>query len=406
MSKKKLAKVYYGDLWGLREEKYKNLLKSDIQTTKWKKLKPLPPYYFFVPKDFALQAEYEKFWKVTEVFREWSSGVKTHRDHFVVGFSKEEIIQRLRIFKGNMPDELVSQSLNLKDTGTWNLNEARKKIKEQRPEDEIYFYSYRPFDVRWICYDSSLIERDRKEVMSNILNRENLGLNLIRRLRDPIWEHVYITSFVTNKDILSLRDNSYFFPLYLYPEKSKSKLYKAERISNFSPAFVKAIEDSLNKKPSSEEIFYYIYAILYCPIYRKRYEEFLKIDFPRIPLPSNYRHFQKLSKLGQELIDLHLLKHPALSSIEISFPKGGSNKVEKVRYEEKAKRLHINKDQYFANVIKDVWEYRIGAYQVMEKYLKDRKGRKLSLDEINHYLKIAKAIRLTMEIQKKIDKIK
>jgi len=146
------------------------------------------------------------------------------------------------------------------------------------------------------------------------------------------------------------------------------------------------------------------YAILYSPTYRKRYEEFLKIDFPRVPLPANRQVFQKLSKLGQELIDLHLLKHPALSSTEISFPRSGSNKVEKVSYEEKTKKVHINKDQHFANVLKDIWEYRIGAYQVMEKYLKDRKGRKLSLDEINHYLKVAKAIRLTIKTQEKIDK--
>ena len=119
--------VYYADLWGLREEKYKYLFENDVQTTKWQKLEPFAPYYFFVPKDFALQAEYEKFWKITEIFKEWSSGVTTHRDHFVVGFSKEEIIQRLRIFTGKLPDELVNESLNLKDTRDWKLKEAREE---------------------------------------------------------------------------------------------------------------------------------------------------------------------------------------------------------------------------------------------------------------------------------------
>ena len=410
---KKLAKVYYADLWGLRERKYQNLLKSDIQTTKWKKLKPLPPYYFFVPKDFALQPEYEKFWKVTDIFKEFKTGIATHRDHFIIGFTKDEIVQRLRIFTGSLSDDFVMQSLKLKDTRDWKFKEARQKSKKEELENKICLYAYRAFDTRYICYSPVLLEFDRFVLMRHILKGNNISLVTSKILSSLPFNHVFISVYIGDNSFISNRtkEKNYFFPLYLYPDKSKAQLferkeYESERISNFTPAFLQAIKESFGKEPAPEEMFSYIYAILYSPTYRKRYEEFLKIDFPRIPLPSNYEHFQKLSKLGQELIDLHLLKHPALSSIEISFPRGGSNKVEKVRYEEKAKKLLINKDQYFENVSKDIWEYRIGAYQVMEKYLKDRKGRKLSLDEINHYLKIAKAIHLTMEIQKKIDKIK
>ena len=145
--------------------------------------------------------------------------------------------------------------------------------------------------------------------------------------------------------------------------------------------------------------------MLYSPTYRKRYEEFLKIDFPRIPLPKNYKSFKSLSSLGQELVDLHLLRHPSLAETEIGFPESGSNIVDRIRYDEKAKRVYINRAQYFEGVSSEVWKYRIGAYQVLHKYLKDRKGRKLSLDEINHYMKVAKAIRLTIEIQDRIDKV-
>lgn len=148
-----------------------------------------------------------------------------------------------------------------------------------------------------------------------------------------------------------------------------------------------------------------IYAILYSPIYRRRYEEFLKIDFPRIPLPIEYEPFKALSNLGKELVDFHLLKHSALQETEVGFPENGSNKVERVRYDEATQRVYINKGQCFEGISKEVWEYRIGAYQVMEKYLKDRKGQKLSLDEINHYMKVAKAIRLTIELQEKIKPI-
>lgn len=396
--------VYYADLWGLREEKYKYLFKNDTQLTKWQKLEPFAPYWFFVPKDFALQAEYEKFRKITEIFSEMTEGVKTHRDHFVVGFTKEEIIQRLRIFTGKLPDEMVKDSLKLKDTRDWNLSEARKRASSEDLQEQIINFAYRIFDNRPVCYSPSLIEFDRSEVMQHILGRENFGLILTRRLRDPIWQHVFVTNLVTDKTLLSSKDNCYFFPLYLYPEKSQRNLYE-DRAPTLTPEFLNAIKASLGSEPTPEEIFYYIYAVFYSPTYRKRYQEFLKIDFPKVPLPTNQEAFKKLSDLGKELIDLHLLKHPDLEKTEVGFPKDGSNKVEKVGYAEEGQRVFINKEQYFDGVSKEVWEYRIGAYQAMEKYLKDRKGRKLSLDEINHYMKVAKAIQLTIDLQKKIDDV-
>ncbi|MGA2316424.1 MAG: type ISP restriction/modification enzyme [Thermodesulfobacteriota bacterium] len=403
--------VYYANLWGIREEKYKYLFGNDFQTTKWQKLEPFAPYYFFVPKDFALQAEYEKFWKVTEIFKEWSSGVKTHRDHFVVGFTKEEIIQRLRIFTGKLPDELVAQSLDLKDTGTWKLNEARHKIKGQRVEDKIHPFVYRPFDIRFICYESAFIDRPRLPFMNNLLS-ENFGLASVRMLSKLPFSHAFISGCLTNGELVSTgtKERAYIFPLFLYPEQPQKHLFsgglsEAKPIPNFTPEFLQAIKASISRQPIPEDVFFYIYAVLYSPTYRKRYEEFLKIDFPRIPLPSDKEIFEELSDLGKELVDLHLLRHSDLEKTEVSFPKSGSNKVEKVGYAEESQRVLINKEQSFEGISNEVWEYRIGAYQVMDKYLKDRKGRKLSLDEINHYMKVAKAIQLTIGLQEKIDDI-
>jgi len=419
MNENKLAKVFYADLWGLREGKYKYLFGNDVLTMQWQELEPIAPYYFFVPKDFALQAEYEKFWKVTDIFKEWSSGVKTHRDHFVVGFTKEEIVQRLRVFTGNLPDDLVKQSLNLKDTRDWNLKEGREKVKQEKLENKIYPYAYRAFDNRRICYSFSLIEQgcDRWDLMKHFISSDkgNIVLVTTRQLTSIQFHHSFVTNkisdmcFISNKG----RESNYFFPLYLYPDEPVGAIHELplrdksqlRRISNFTSEFLQAIRESLTSEPAPEEIFYYIYAVLYSPGYRKRYEEFLKIDFPRVPLPSNKEIFEKLSNLGKELVDLHLLKHPSLDKTEISFPKSGSNKVEKVIYDEQSQRVFLNKEQYFEGVSKEDWEYRIGAYQVMEKYLKDRKGRKLSLDEVNHYMKVAKVIRLTIDLQEEIDKV-
>ena len=234
--------------------------------------------------------------------------------------------------------------------------------------------------------------------------KENLGLvfKRSRYLKTKGFHHVFAVSNLG--DINFYGDQSIFFPLYLYPEETQRNLYE-DSAPNFTPEFLQAIKASLTKEPSPEEIFHYIYAVLYSPTYRKRYEEFLKIDFPRIPLPSNYDVFRELSDLGKEIVELHLLKHPDLEKTGVGFPKSGSNKVEKVAYAEEGHRVFINKEQYFEGIPKVVWEYRIGAYQVMEKYLKDRKGRKLSLEEINHYMKVAKAIQLTIGLQEKIDDI-
>jgi predicted helicase len=246
--------------------------------------------------------------------------------------------------------------------------------------------------------------------MRHILDRGNLGLNLTRRLRDPIWGHAYPSFLVTDKTILSSRDNCYFFPLYLYPDQSEEGLFdkkhhKAERISNLNTEFLGVVEEFLGSESSPEKIFYYIYAVLYGPTYRKGYDEFLKIDFPRIPFPSNNKLFEELCVLGKELVELHLVKASALDETDIGFPKDGSRKVEKISFDKDNQRVFINKEEYFEGISYEVWEYRIGAYQVMEKYLKDRKNRKLSLDEINHYMKVTKAIRLTIELQHRIDKV-
>ncbi len=154
-----------------------------------------------------------------------------------------------------------------------------------------------------------------------------------------------------------------------------------------------------------EEIFYYIYAVLYSPTYGKRYEEFLKIDFPRVPLPLDLEQFKNLSELGKELVELHLLKHPSLSETEIGFPVSDSNKVERVKYDAENSRVCFNKEQYFSGISKAVWVYQIGGYQVMAKYLKDRKKRVLSLEEIEHYMKVAKAIERTIEVQGEVDDV-
>lgn len=403
-----LGKILYQDLYGLQEIKYEYLNTNNVNSTTWKQLQLYESYYFFVLKDFDLKSEYEVFWKMSEIFNVYSFGVTTSRDHFVVGFTKDEIVQRLRLFAGNLPDEVVREGLNLKDTGTWELSDVRQKTKGHlfELEERIYPYAYRPFDNRWICYEPSLIERDRREIMQHILHSENLGLNLTRRLRDPIWQHVYPSLLITDKTILSSRDNCFLFPLYLYPDTDKKDLFSHREVeegrkSNINPELFKVLSETYKREPTPEEIFYYIYAVLYSNTYRTKYAEFLKIDFPRIPFSKDYEVFSKMGKYGNRLVDLHLLKSEELDPPVAKFQGKGDDKVERVKYEEG--KIYINKSQYFEGVKPEVWEYQIGGYQVCDKWLKDRKGRRLSLDDIRHYCKVVTSLKKTIEIQKEVD---
>ncbi|MCX7913624.1 MAG: N-6 DNA methylase, partial [Thermodesulfovibrionales bacterium] len=211
-----IGKVFYQDVYGLRENKQDYLSRHYIKSTKWIRLKPTEPYYFFIKKDFSGQAKYERFWSIQDIFMQSSSGVKTHRDHFVVGFTVDEIIGRMRTFVSDLPDDLVKQALELEDTQGFNLKRAREKLKKENWKDSIIPYSYRPFDSRFICYMPELVERDRLEVMQNFL-RENLGLCTTRQLSTSIFSHAFITTKIPDICFVSIktRETGYLFPLYL-----------------------------------------------------------------------------------------------------------------------------------------------------------------------------------------------
>ena len=415
---KELGKVFYQDVYGFREKKYEYLNKYDIDSTKWKKLKPTEPYYFFVEKDFSYQARYEKFLSVQEIFIQSSSGVKTHRDHFIVGFTKEEIKQRMLTFTSELSDELIKQGLDLKDTRDWKIKIARKKTKEIEWKEYIRPYSYRPFDNRYICYLPSLIDRgcDRWDMMKNFFE-ENLGLVLRRTAENtPDWRQIFVSEHVM--DINFLTAQTYISPLYLYQTKDNPKKrssgsimmlfepqadYSAKR-PNLSQSLIEQVTRTYRKEPPPEQIFFYIYAVLYSNTYRTKYTEFLKIDFPRIPFTKDCKLFNKMAEYGKRIVDLHLLKSEELDTPVAKLQGKGDNRIEKI-IKEGTNRIYINQSQYFEGITKEVWEYQIGGYQVCDKWLKDRKGRRLSLDDIKHYCRIVTALQKTIEIQKTIDNI-
>ncbi len=423
------TKVYYADLWGLRKEKkYPHLVANDVETTGWHELRPVSPYYFFVPKEFDLKKEYDEGWSVTVMFPTHSSGITTHRDHFVIGFDEAALKECIAIFRGSqLSDEQVRQRFALPDTRDWKLVEARKSLRDDQEWQEKFTRClYRPFDIRPIFYSKAIIEFPRPKVMQHML-RKNVALIATRQFAARKYFVTFATQALTERSSQPFAPFT-VFPLYLYAEEEgvQKKLEPEEgRRPNLNPQFIKAMEEKLGlrfvldgrgdlkKTFGPEDVFYYMYAVFHSPTYRTRYEEFLKIDFPRLPLTSDRALFAALVEKGAELVALHLMKSPTLNNLITKYPITGSNEVEKVRYVEPRKetgdeipgRVYINKEQYFEGVEPEVWEFHIGGYQVLNKWLKDRRGRKLSIDDSEHYQKIVVVLRETMRLMEEIDRL-
>jgi predicted helicase len=415
--KGKACKVFYQDVYGLRERKYTYLGIYDIHKTAWKKLHPSDPYYFFVEKDFSLQTSYDRFFSVINVFDKYSSGVKTNRDHFLTDFDLQALERRIQAMRDNkLDDELFSNTYHLKDGNYWNTAREREKVRNNENwQKQFHKFGYRPFDTRWIFYQPNLIEIGRggasKEIMRNFFEEGNIGLMVSRQVIEK-FRHSFVSCNIVNYNFIDVGGKfgtGNYFPLYLYPSTSKrtllSHLDREYRSANINSKVSRSLSDAYKRESTPEEIFYYIYAVLYSETYRTKYAEFLKIEFPRVPFTKDYKLFKKMSDYGKMLADLHLLKSTELDSPITRFQGKGDNRVKKLKYDDKDGILYINKEQYFEGISQDVWSYQIGGYQVCDKWLKDRKERILSLNEIQTYCKIVTSIQKTIEIQKAIDEV-
>ncbi len=406
----KKPKVFHLDLYGLRNEKYRRLDSSSFDKKNYKEIKPLSPWYFFVPKDTDHIQHYLKWKPIDEIFPENVTGILTARDNLAIDFEKNLLRNKIMMFRNlNVPDESIRTALNLRDNYQWKLSEQRKQFAKT-DDWEQYFSTvlYRPFDVRHIYYHENIVFRTRSDVMHH-MREENIALLTCRQISSHIWNHTLVCENIADDSLISnkTKERTYVYPLYLYPDDSGKDILRKrgkERKANIADAVFAKLESVYKKKVRPEDILYYVYGIFYSSVYRKTYAEFLKTDFPRVPFTADYSIFRKIGKLGKELADLHLLRSPALDPPLAKYQGTGDNdRIEKIRYTEKEQRIYISKDRYFEGIVPEVWNYHIGGYQVLQKYLKDRKGR--IMDNAPHYCRIATALSRTLEIQKKLDEI-
>jgi type I restriction-modification system DNA methylase subunit len=398
--KEKLGTVHHAELYGRRESKFDFLNGNKPNCITWKILNYAEPYYFFTPKDFVLIKEYEKGFRVDDLFIIGGSGIKTNNDSFLISITERELDKKLEIFRAEIPSSEINNTLNLTNGKYWNTEREQKKvIDNQNPNYKKYDYLYRPFDIRKIYYQPNLIQIGRggasEKVMQN-LYKNNVALITKRGI--PYNDLAFLTPTLSDMRTWSnpgTQGTESVFPLYLYDDDGS-------KYANLKKEIVDDIEKIIGKV-STEDIFDYVYAVLHSSSYRQRYKEFLKIDFPRIPYPKDEKTFRFLVELGNKLRKIHLMEDPELENLITTYSVQGDNLVEKVEY--KGGNVWINDTQYFGNVPKEAWEFYIGGYQPAQKWLKDRKGRKLTYEDIIHYQKIVIVLMKTQQIMQEIDRI-
>jgi predicted helicase len=375
-----MAKIYHFDIYGKREDKFNFLLENDVYTVEWTEVFPHFPSYLFLPQNRELLPEYNEGWKITDIMLVNSTGVKTHRDHFVFDFEIESLRKRLEDFRNpSISDEKIAKDYEICDTRDWNLSLKRRSLAGN-DEWEKYFTQclYRPFDFRAYYHHEDVVELPRHEVMRHLFIGDNIVLCTTRQVNNNFL-HILCTKYPVTDCTVSVatRERTYLFPLYLYPDtENEQGNLLTEPTPNLSQNFLIAIREKLGYIPTPEAIFYYAYAIFHSPTYRQRYAEFLKIDFPRLPLTGDDQLFKALSEKGQELVDLHLMKSQKLNKIITKYPVSGDNAVTEVTYKQTEQRIYINKQQYFEGITPEIWTFKIGGYQVLDKWLKDRKKAK------------------------------
>lgn len=421
----KNCQIYYSECLGLRKEKYNFLNNASMTSINWENLPIDSEDCFFVPKDFELKGKYDSFFSVNKLFELGANGIKTERDNIAIWFNSNEVNQ-VKNDLLQLTEQSFKEKYNIAKEGRdWKVVSAQKDISLNKNVSPVSIL-YRPFDVRQTIYTGKtkgFIGYPRSVISDHLNMDDNIGLVLGRQgqvhSKGP-WDLIFVTNSILDTNLF-YRGGNMTYPLFTYPKENQEKtLFKvSKREPNLNIEIIEKITNRLKlkftKEKTDDKLFYspvdildYVYSILFSPKYRENFKEFLKIDFPKIPYPSDQNIFWKLVDLGSQLRQFHLMKSPLLDQHQIRFDGGENMKVDtigKKSYDASQERVYINKEVYFEGVPLIAWEFYIGGYQPAQKWLKDRKGRELSFADVKHYMRIIKALTETDRIMKEIDKI-
>lgn len=409
--------VYYHDLWGKRLDKSSFLDDNDLSSIKWEEVFPDQQYYSFKPLDLESIAHYQDFFAIDKIFDLSNSGILTKKDDFLVCYEKNDVLQKMKQFtNAKLSDDEIKRSLNIDDIEVdrikhkfeFKVSDARAIIRKEGIDPQYAVrYFYRPFDIRWIYFSPKLISRPRKPE-SDLMLRDNLAMCISRFTKVSDFASVLVADGLVDLKYCESSIGCYFFPLYKDKDNDNALLVEPShkwkgRPPNFTPEFTNFISALYRDTPSPAEIFYYIYAILHSPTYRSKYRDYLKIDFPKIPFVKKHDRFAELSSLGKKLVNLHLMKDiPNIKTVRYSGT-GSDNTIRFVKRERNS--VWINENKYFDGIPDEIWNFEIGGYQVLNKWLKSRKDVALSYPHIEYFTNLTKVIISTIDLMKEIDQI-
>lgn len=403
---KPLAEVHHAELWGDRALKYEALWANCLTGDLWQKLEHRAPQYPLARRDYGVEAAFKAGFGVQEFMPVNSVGIVTARDALTIDMEKQVLWERVQNFS-HLETEAAREKYKLgKDAQDWTVQSAQSDVKAHLNINNVVPLVYRPFDTRWTFYTGTSRGfhcRPRSEVMRHYAGHENIGLLAPGSIRDPEFHHAFVTNTITEVIFLSgtTASNAKNFPLYLYPDEQD--LDQTRRV-NFDSKLYERLQGlakhPAHGTPTEVQVFDYIYGVLHCPGYRETYAQFLKIDFPRIPWPASSHEFWDVSDKGYQLRYLHLMDPAAIGLTPYPFNGEGDSTVDKHRFEEG--KVWINETQYFDAAPEVAWNFYIGGYQPAQKWLKDRKGRTLSFEDVKHYQRIIKILSETDRIMQTI----
>jgi type I restriction-modification system DNA methylase subunit len=402
---------------GTRAQKYADLLAKKPIDAALAEIDASAPYFRWVPYSSghtaAAEAEYSAWPQVKSAFGVASSGIQTKRDGLCVAFTRTEMWERVQRFHA-LPAAKAREEFDLGADGRdWIVKAAKADVAASGPNQRFLCpILYRPFDTRftyWTGTTKGFLAYPRREVMQHIVGHRNVGLIFNRQVVGDSVSHFGVARvpICHGTFYLGNKGQDYFAPLYLHDEDLLSK-HAEGGTPNFTPGFAAELRANLGTAAATlapEDIFHYSFAVFHSPTYRSRYAEFLKIDFPRLPLTGNFKLFRGLARLGGELTALHLLESRKLDKPITEFVGSRNSEVGKVWWSKNTVWIDKAQTTGFKGVREEVWNFHIGGYQVCEKWLKDRKGRTLSKDDIAHYQKIVVALAETIRLMKEIDEV-
>jgi len=400
--------VSYADLWGSYAEK-SDVLQGN-RTISSTPIQPESPYYFIQVPSQTDTSGYSAWPLLTEWMPTFSNGIETHKDALTVHFTKDELRSTAATLLSSTTEKARETFDVGKDGRDWQLSNAVDSLRKMSaPHLKIQTITYRPFDLRYTVLNQEsggFIAYPRWEVMSHLLKiAGNVGLVSARlQARGGDWDSCLVTRFPTEKKTGDSTRSSTIFPLFVTVDGLFSSAIGHS--ANISQNLLRKITTRFGEDSSDPlYVLSYVYALLHSPSYRSRYAEFLKIDFPRLPLTDNLELFRALARHGGELLALHLLESPKLDKPLTEFIGGRKPEVEKVSWAKNTVWVDKAQTTGFKGVREDVWNFHIGGYQVCQKWLKDRKDRKLSTEDINHYHRIVVALNETIKLMAKIDEV-